>query len=66
MLYPTTEYTYVDENGQSIDPTRFVQQVYTDHNDPSSSHVIFDENAYDNNQQQVQYRPIASNGSQPL
>jgi hypothetical protein len=66
MLYPTTEYTYVDENGQNIDPSRFVQHVYTDNNDQSSSQLIFDENNYDHNQQQVQYRPISVNGSQPL
>ncbi len=66
MLYPTTEYTYVDENGQNVDPSRFVQHVYTDNNDQTTSQMVFDENIYNNNQEQVQYRPIVINGSQPL
>ena len=66
MLYPTTEYAYVDENGQNIDPSRYVQHVYADPNEQSSPQLIFDENNYDHNQQQVQYRPMVVNGSQPL
>ncbi len=66
MLYPTTEYTYVDENGQNVEPSRFIQHVYADNNDQSSSHMMLDENSYDHNQQQVQYRPVVIDGSQPL
>ena len=66
MNYPTTEYAYVDENGQNVDSTRYVQHVYAENNDQSSSHIVYDNNSYDHNQQQVQYRPIVINGSQPL
>jgi len=66
MLYPPTEYTYVDENGQNVEPSRFVQHVYTDNNDQSASHTILDENSYYSNQQQTQYRPVVVNASQPL
>jgi hypothetical protein len=65
MFYPSTEYTYVDENGQSVEPPNFAQHVYTDNNEQSSQ-VMFDGNTFDNNQQQVQYQPVAMNGSQPL
>lgn len=70
MIYPTAEYAYVDENGQSVESPRFVQHVYAENNDQpsSSSHLVYDNNSYDNQQQQqqVQYRPIVINGSQPL
>ena len=54
MHYPTAEYTYVDENGQSIEPSRYVQHFYTDNNDQAASHVVVDENNYDYSQQQQQ------------
>ncbi|CAF0971371.1 unnamed protein product [Adineta ricciae] len=70
MHYPTAEYTYVDENGQNIEPSRYVQHFYTDNNDQAASHVVVDENNYDcsqqQQQQQIQYRPIVIDGSQPL
>ncbi|CAF4894430.1 unnamed protein product [Rotaria sp. Silwood1] len=69
MFYPTTEYAYIDENGQTVEPSRLIN--YSDNNEPFSSHMILDENIYDNNQQQqqqqqTQYRPIVIDGSQPL
>ncbi|CAF2966861.1 unnamed protein product [Rotaria sp. Silwood2] len=69
MFYPTTEYAYIDENGQTVEPSRLVH--YSDTNEPLSSHMILDENIYDSNQQQqqqqqTQYRPIVIDGSQPL
>ncbi|CAF0828440.1 unnamed protein product [Adineta steineri] len=71
MLYPTTEYAYVDENGQNIDTppstTRYIQHFYTESNEqPASTQMILDDNNFDSNQQQVQYRPIVIDGSQPL
>jgi hypothetical protein len=67
MLYSTTDYTYVDENGQNVDPSRIVQHVYSDNNDQLNSHMVLNENTYFNNQQQTtQYRPIVINNSQPL
>lgn len=70
MIYPTAEYAYVDDNGQTVESPRFVQHVYAENNDQpsSSSHLVYDNNnSYDNQQQQqVQYRPIVINGSQPL
>lgn len=66
MFYPTTEYAYIDENGQSVEPSRFLHQVYPETNEQSSSQLVFDDNNFDNSQQQVQYRPIVIDGSQPL
>ncbi|CAM4947470.1 unnamed protein product [Rotaria socialis] len=66
MFYPTTEYAYIDENGQTVEPSRFTQHVYPDSSEPAASHLILDENSPDNNQQQIQYRPIVIDGSQPL
>jgi hypothetical protein len=66
MLYPTSEYAYVDENGQNVEPSRFVQHVYADNNEQPSSRMVFDGNAHEHNQQQTQYRPIVIDGSQPL
>ncbi len=67
MIYPTSEYTYVDENAQNVEQSRFVQHIYTDNNEPLPSQFILDENSYDSsNQQPVQYRPIGISGSQPL
>jgi len=66
MLYPSNEYTYVDENGQNVEPSRFIQHFYTDNNEQTSTMMNLDENLYDNNQQEIQYRPIVIDGSQPL
>lgn len=69
MHYPTaTEYAYVDENGQNVEPARYVQHFYADNNEQATTHAMLDENNYDSNQQQqqVQYRPIVIDGSQPL
>jgi hypothetical protein len=66
MFYPTSEYAYADENGQNVDPSRFVQHVYADNNEQPASHMIFDASAQDQTQQQTQYRPIVVDGSQPL
>lgn len=67
MLYPTTEYAYVDEYGQPVDPSNYTEQVYPDYNDQTSPPIIIDNNAFDNQQQQQsQYRPIVIDGSQPL
>ncbi|CAF1232629.1 unnamed protein product [Rotaria sordida] len=65
MFYPTTEYAYIDENGQSVEPSRLVH--YPDNNEQLPPHMVLDENIYDSNQQQqTQYRPIVIDGSQPL
>lgn len=70
MFYPTTEYAYVDENGQNVEPSNFVQHVYADNNDQTTTQMVLDGNSYYNNQsqqqQQTQYRPVAISGSQPL
>lgn len=67
MMYPTSDYTYLDENEQNIEPPRYVQHVYADNNDPSVAHLIPDENLYDTSQQQNLHRPITNtDGSQPL
>ena len=66
MLYPTTEYAYVDENGQSVAPSNFIQHVYNDNNEQTSPQMMFDGNNFDDHQQQTQYRPMVIDGSQPL
>ena len=65
MPYPTTEYAYVDEYGQSVDPSNFTEQVYADNNEQ----IVFDGQTFDNQPQQIQgqYRTVvATDGSQPL
>ena len=57
MIYPTSEYTYVDENAQNFEPTSCIQHIYTDNNELNP-----DENIYDTNQ----YQPVVVDGSQPL
>ena len=66
MLYPGTEYSYANEHGQSVEPSRVFHYVYPDNNGQLSSHMILDENASGLNQQQNQYAPNAIQGSQPL
>lgn len=66
MFYPTTEYAYIDENGQTVEAPRFAQPVYADNNEQLASNVILEEQPSDTNQQEVQYRPIVIDGSQPL
>jgi hypothetical protein len=65
MLYPTTEYAYVDEYGQHVDPTNYSEQIYTDNYDRITTQSIGDGNTFDYQQQQ-QYQAITIDGSQPL
>ena len=63
MMYPASEYAYVDDYGQATESYR---HVYAESNEvpPATVQMTFD--GHHQQQQQHQYRAPVINGSQPL
>lgn len=69
MFYPTSEYAQVDEYGQLIDSSNFTENLYGQQLEQNSPTILYTNNTFDNqpqSQQQIQYRSISVDNSQPL
>lgn len=65
MLYPSGEYTYVDEYGQVVEPNTFNESFYNEQVQENGQSAIYEATPFDE-QQQFQYRTVTISNSQPL
>lgn len=74
MLYPHSDYTYVNEYGQQVDPSNYNEQFYSDHVHSMPTQMVFENQPTTVMQTTAtlaqppaqHYQSIINNTSQPL